>query len=127
MAAELHPENARGRGVDHTQPHALPGSDREALANSPVYRDGVADPPGMAPVVTIAEIVADGGIIAQAPVAEHPDALPVHTDRPALFHDPPPVPAAPAHPAAPHARAPPTCAPTPPRQPTRPGLPPPPP
>src|SRR3546814_3307691 len=87
MAVELQPENARGRGVDHTQPHALPGSDREALANSPVYRDGVADPPGMAHVVTIAEIVADGGIIAQAPVAENPDDLAVHTDRLALFDD----------------------------------------
>src|SRR3546814_10657782 len=85
MAAELQPENARGRGVDHTQPHALPGSDREALANSPVYRDGVDDPPGMAHVVTISEIVADGGIIAQAPITENPDALAVHTDRRALY------------------------------------------
>src|SRR3546814_8007057 len=32
-------------------------------------------------------IVADGGIIEQAPVAENPDDLAVHTDRLALFDD----------------------------------------
>src|SRR3546814_20028663 len=41
----------------------------------------------MAHVVTISVIVADGGIIAQAPVAENPDDLAVHTDRLALFDD----------------------------------------
>src|SRR5690606_31229798 len=77
VALELQPEDARGRRIDQAQPYAFPGSDREALEGLPVDRDGIADPPGMAHVVTVAEVAAGRGVLEQAPVTEKPSNVPV--------------------------------------------------
>jgi hypothetical protein len=87
VALDFEAEDAGVRSIDEAQANALSSPHLEAFADAAIDGHGVADAPVVAHVVQVAEVVTDGGVIAQSPVAERPGQITIDSERRRLLDD----------------------------------------